>query len=224
MRKKNNIMVAYYAKSKPLESFSEKELNLIADELENKSVFIGEDVKKYLKKLSNKYNGVLIGLDKMYKSRERILQKLKRNKYPRDVLRFTILFSENNYLCSSLGLFNDIIKYKSVQFDPINIKQRWDLGDYYQGINTSFTWENIPWELQIHTIRSLKSKSGKTHKIYETYQKHKCDKRKTKKCKKLKQELLNIEKRVPLPKGMRKQLTRKLICKKNKSCKKLKCI
>jgi len=128
-------------------------------------------ITRGLQSLSEKYHGHLEGLEHKFKLLPRVVDKLQRQpgtQVPRDLLRYTMVFPDEHYVCSCYNVYEDLQqKYKTY---PEWIKQRWDVGDGYQGINTS--WElpsGAAFELQMHTKASFNAKE-KVHRTYETFQ------------------------------------------------------
>ena len=168
-------------------------------------------ITKTLKKLSKKYNGRLVGLKYRLKKGKKLYGKAyeKRIENIRDILRYTIIFPEKNYVYGVYHVFNDLLGsgFKTKQDW---IKQRWCIGDMYQGVNTSWESDGIVFELQFHTKTSQDYKTkGVLHDLYDLYNKHNCDKIYINgpdyvkyDCKSMRDKMNILEEEIPIPKGL----------------------
>ena len=118
----------------------EDKLDNIIDKAKNNE----PGITKILQELCNKHGGELKGLEFKFKSREKIKKKLKLKGIDynlRDVLRYTIVFSTDKYF-SGVHIIYNKLKDKGFKTKHTWIKQKWCAGDLYQGINTSWSYNN----------------------------------------------------------------------------------
>jgi hypothetical protein len=81
-------------------------------------------------------------------------------------LRFTILFPMQNY---TEAVENTVKLLEDKGFKKVMLKNYWEKGDTYQGINAVFrSPQNFCFELQFHTPESFQAKS-KSHELYEKF-------------------------------------------------------
>ena len=165
------------------------------------------DITSLLKKLSKKYGGKLSGLDQKFKKNTKIKTK-KRNymKEPRDILRYTIVFDKDKYVYGASHIYGALLDEKNINTKNKWNKQKWCLGDFYQGINTSWKYKNgVIFELQFHTPESFAIKN-KRHHIYDMYLDNNCDSLlinnkdyTSSKCEKARRHMLDKEKEIDIP-------------------------
>ncbi len=180
----------------------EESINL-ANKLEPK-------ITKYLKSLGKKHHGVLEGLDYKFKSREKLYEKAYNKKIEniRDILRYTFVFDVDKYTEGVYKIYSELNKNKDFKTKHAWVKQKWCLGDMYQGINTSWLYKGIfIFELQFHTNISHKMKTeGDLHDLYDKYNSDNCDNiyinsrnYKKNKCHKIRIKMNDIERSIPIP-------------------------
>jgi len=188
-----------------------------------------KNIIKDMKKMN--INASLFGLKYKLKTQKSLADKysriMKRNKITlneaaklvKDGVRFTIVFPKERYVEGVLSLWTQL---KGKYFKSITRKDkdeiRWDIGDGYQGINSLITNDNnIPIEIQFHTKESIKYKDKLLHPLYEKLRIH-CDEKlslkemedKLKKsninpkCISYKKQLIEAEKKIPIPKKLKK--------------------
>jgi hypothetical protein len=83
-----------------------------------------------------------------------------------DAIRYTALVPEGSY---ADGLNQTIKTLEDAKFTIRTIKNFWQTGDPYDGVNIKASKNGIQVELQIHTPTSYKVKEGELHDIYEVY-------------------------------------------------------
>ena len=84
-----------------------------------------------------------------------------------DGVRYTITFNEENY---ASGVMGTISALQAKGYQVSRMKNFWQKGDAYQGINTKiFHKSGFEVELQFHTPESFDVKENKSHDIYEMY-------------------------------------------------------
>tara|TARA_B100001123_G_scaffold442826_1_gene587333 strand:- start:749 stop:1462 length:714 start_codon:yes stop_codon:yes gene_type:complete len=139
-----------------------------------------EVICKELLHLSKKYNCKLINLQYRVKSKDRLSSKIKKRINSKtdidkiidgitDYYRFTFVIPFNRYIKVTKAI-NKILMNKYENAKPDKQQNRWDFGDFYQGINAVYKNNDITFEVQYHTPESLDMKEH-IHKIYEDYQK-----------------------------------------------------
>ena len=164
-----------------------------------------------LKKLSKQYGGKLLGLQYKIKDPVKVMFKLKlkgENYQLRDILRYTIVFPTDEYVKGVYNIFIDLMNDTTYKTKHAWVKQRWCVGDMYQGINTSWLYNNnFIFELQFHTYESFDAKTyGDLHDVYDDYNKHKCehiyigDKDYImKRCRNKRNKMIKLEDKIPVP-------------------------
>ena len=168
---------------------------------------------KYLKSLGKKYKGVLEGLDYKFKGREKLYEKAYNKKIEniRDILRYTFVFDDDEYTEGVYKIYSELDKNKDFKTKHSWIKQKWCLGDMYQGINTSWLYKGLfIFEIQFHTSISHKMKTeGELHDLYDKYNSDNCDNifinssnYKKNKCHKMRIKMNNIEDSIPIPREL----------------------
>ena len=196
--------------------------NRTATQIINLSKTVIKDIKKLMESLQSKLTKLSDNYSKfMIKSHsslsDKIYKRLKYDKLPiatikknlGDYIRFTFIINERKYKDEVMRIIKDLYIHGGM-CSPLKPDKKvimWDLGDYYQGINTVYKcnkFNNIPIEIQFHTKSSINTKESKLHPLYEIYRK-KCkteEKKKKKKCKTLSKQMLEYEKSIIIPKGI----------------------
>ena len=146
----------------------------LASRLLKEYVAIEPSVSKIIRSLRDKTNGRLTGIKQRIKSESSLNDKLMINKILNykaarqqisDALRYTIIYQKSDYIKSVKLLIKSLKLVKTWRINKI--KNYWACGDAYNGINISINIPNdLKFELQLHTPRSLKAKT-KNHKLYE---------------------------------------------------------
>lgn len=166
------------------------------------------EITDYLEKLSSDNNGQLIGLDFKFKTPKKIQIKLKSRKLSeiRDLLRYTIIFSKEDYIKGVYDSYSTLIDDPKFTTKNSWLKQRWCIGDMYQGVNTSWIYNNkFNFELQFHTQLSF---DRNDHNLYDIYSEYGCDKlslndpKYKSKCEDMRQSGLASELSIPIPEGL----------------------
>jgi len=126
-------------------------------------------VTQALQSVLTAHGGQFSGLEHRFKTTDRLQEKIDSGKAPRDALRYTVTFPPDRYMEGTQSLLREMYSKYDTR-DEWN-KQRWALGDHYQGINTSWKSGGLPFELQIHTPESSSvAKSKASHMLYENWQ------------------------------------------------------
>jgi hypothetical protein len=123
--------------------------------------------------------GTMKGLQHRLKSEKSLARKIKTDseEYGGDMvratqnvsdgLRYTISFDEENY---AQGVMSTIASLQAKGYQLSRIKNFWQKGDAYQGINAKILHPSgFEVELQFHTPNSFEVKDSKSHDIYEMY-------------------------------------------------------
>ena len=196
--------------------------NRVAGQIINLSKTVIKNIKKLMESLQSKSSKLSDNYTKfMIKSHSSLSDKIyKRLKYDKqsissikknlgDYIRFTFIITENKYKAEVTRIIKELY-IQGGMCSPLKPDKKvimWDLGDYYQGINTVYKcnkFKNIPIEIQFHTKSSIKTKEFKLHPLYEKYRKR-CkteEKKKKKSCKKLSKKMLEYEKSITIPKDI----------------------
>jgi len=196
--------------------------NKTATQIINLSKTVIKNIKKLMESLQSKSSKLSDNYSKfMVKSHSSLSDKIyKRLKYDKqsitnikknlgDYIRFTFIINEKKYKDEVMRIIKDLYIHGGMcsSLKPNKKVIMWDLGDYYQGINTVYIcnkFKKIPIEIQFHTKSSIDTKEYKLHPLYEKYRK-KCkteNKKKLKKCKSLSKQMLEYEKSINIPKGI----------------------
>ncbi len=175
----------------------------------HEAIKLEPEITKYLKKLGKKYNGKLEGLNYKFKGREKLYEKayVKNIDNIRDLLRYTFVFKDSDYTEGVYHIYSELEKNKMFKTKHSWIKQKWCLGDMYQGINTSWEYKSFIFELQFHTKISHKMKTtGILHDLYDKYNSVGCENiyinssvYKKHKCHKMRIKMNKIEDSIPAP-------------------------
>eukprot|EP01116_Phalansterium_solitarium_P002811 TRINITY_DN1308_c1_g1_i4.p1 TRINITY_DN1308_c1_g1~~TRINITY_DN1308_c1_g1_i4.p1 ORF type:complete len:533 (-),score=186.15 TRINITY_DN1308_c1_g1_i4:353-1951(-) len=178
------------------------EVEVLCDELLRISTLIEPKLTDSMRDIAEKEEGRLEGLDYRLKGRASLVRKAtsdfleertlfleslsgKYNKQQKtmeeivflisDAIRYTIIFSTERY---TLATKSCLKRLQSEGYLALKVKNYWDPGDSYQGINSVFgyAWTNPETnkervcrvEIQFHTPESFEVKMA-SHKIYEQY-------------------------------------------------------
>lgn len=124
-----------------------------------------------MKGLAKKFGAELVGLDFAVKSEESILSKLQMTdgdvKKLTDLNRYTMVFPVETYVDSTEKVLDELRRLGY----QMNIKNYWQPGDPYQGINVDMTFpgSDVSVELQFHTPDSFHTKQVLLHTYYKQY-------------------------------------------------------
>jgi len=121
-----------------------------------------------------------------------------------DYLRFTYIIDKDNYVSEVVRIVQTLKKkeFECLKFKPEKKDNRWELGDYYQGINTVYKCRDLPpIEIQFHTPDSIHIKEDKIHPIYEEWRKIPCKSRQKNiiDCERWEDDMLEYEKQILIP-------------------------
>ena len=131
-----------------------------------------------MKNLASKYGTKLEGLKARLKSQESLTRKVALDAQDKniplieaasqisDANRYTMVTDPASYRSSAEAVANDL----KVQGYDVGVKNYWQEGSNYKGINMSLTDPSgNKIELQFHTAESLALKEGTNHPLYEQY-------------------------------------------------------
>lgn len=134
-------------------------------------------ITKQMIDAANAHGARLEGLEFRLKSEQSIARKVQERaaltgKDPMaiaeelsDITRYTMVFPRQQYAASAVRVLKDLEEEGSA----LRIKNYWQQGDPYQGINVAITTsDDLKVELQFHTPGSIKAKEV-IHKYYEAF-------------------------------------------------------
>lgn len=136
------------------------------------------DTTTFLEGEAAAHGGELEGLEFKIKSLDSLLRKMQAEAHEfdndagmtaanmSDSLRYTMVLDPNSYTQAVEDVISDMQggRYR------VTVKNYWEKGDAYQGINCAcITPMGHPFELQFHTPDSLDVKENKVHPIYEQW-------------------------------------------------------
>lgn len=168
-----------------------------AHEVHQRALRLEPFLTKMMKELAQKFGGKLEGLMFCVKSKESIASKLAaaggRVESLTDVNRYTMVFPVKEYVKSVKSVIDALKGYGYV----LNIKNYWQPGNPYQGINVAISGVlgASQVELQFHTPESLHVKETQLHSLYEIYRVSQDNHERWK----LYQEMSRLAMQIPLP-------------------------
>ena len=155
------------------------EANAYARELRGRMVDAESQLTADMIEVADANFGTMKGLQHRLKSEKSLARKIKTDseEYGGDLaratqnvsdgLRYTVSFDEENY---ANGVMSTISSLQAKGYQLSRIKNFWQKGDAYQGINAKIMHPNgFEIELQFHTPDSFETKDSKSHNIYEMY-------------------------------------------------------
>jgi hypothetical protein len=147
-----------------------------AEALRAKSVAVEPVVTSEIVKLADSLGTKMVGLEQRLKSTDSLARKIsddanlkgdvkKASGEISDAIRYTMLASEKNYVGD---VARAVQQFKTDGYMP-RVKNFWQKGDPYQGINIKLSKNGNLIELQIHTAQSFHAKEHIIHPVYEKY-------------------------------------------------------
>lgn len=120
---------------------------------------------------------VLSGLEHRLKSQESLHRKVASevlkgreldNILPkmRDIIRYTAILDEVNFVDQYKAVIDGL---EQAGYKIVAVKNTWQDGQSYKGINTFVEKDGVVFELQYHTQDSFTLKNGKLHTLYEEF-------------------------------------------------------
>ncbi len=142
----------------------------------NKAIANEPEITEHVKKVAKTAGMDSLGLEYRIKSKESFLEKIEKNynsdgnEYEvKDIIRYTLGSDTNNLVDKTL---HAIDMFENDGYNTIRIKNTWEPGSSYNGINTSIKCPNGQiFEMQYHTKESFDLKNGELHKLYEQQRK-----------------------------------------------------
>jgi hypothetical protein len=141
---------------------------------------IEKDLTSNMQGLASKYGTKLEGLEYRLKAQDSLTRKIAENAQMdkislaeaasqiSDANRYTMVADPANYRASAEAIANDL----KVQGYDVGVKNYWQEGSNYKGINMALTDPSgNKIELQVHTAQSWTMKEVTNHPIYEVYRK-----------------------------------------------------
>jgi GNAT superfamily N-acetyltransferase len=149
-----------------------------AAEVRKKAEQMEPEVTNIMVELAETLDGDLDQLDQRLKSTDSLARKIKADADKdhdgdikesaanvSDSIRYTMTVDGSRYTDS----VSDVIaKFKAMGYE-VKVKNFWEGGDPYQGINMKLKKNGVTVEFQMHTPESLQIKVEQLHNIYETY-------------------------------------------------------
>ena len=208
--KENVVHKPYIAELEKLENFNiiEKDLPYILEEYNNIRKLepnITNDVKDIVNQLDLK----LEGLDFRLKTRESLGRKIIKDSIDdgvsgkeafdklKDVVRYTTVLPEDTFTEKYFEM-QELIKSKG--YSIIKVKNTWEKGSNYKGINTTLKKDKLNFEMQYHTDLSLQVKE----KLHILYEEERLITTSLERKKELKEEMIKLSESIPEPKGVEK--------------------
>lgn len=208
--KENVVHKPYIAELEKLENFNiiEKDLPYILEEYNNIRKLepnITNDVKDIVNQLDLK----LEGLDFRLKTRESLGRKIIKDSIDdgvsgkeafdklKDVVRYTTVLPEDAFTEKYFEM-QELIKSKG--YSIIKVKNTWEKGSNYKGINTTLKKDKLNFEMQYHTDLSLQVKE----KLHILYEEERLITTSLERKKELKEEMIKLSESIPEPKGVEK--------------------
>ena len=208
--KENVVHKPYIAELEKLENFNiiEKDLPYILEEYNNIRKLepnITNDVKDIVNQLDLK----LEGLDFRLKTRGSLGRKIIKDSIDdgvsgkeafdklKDVVRYTTVLPEDTFTEKYFEM-QELIKSKG--YSIIKVKNTWEKGSNYKGINTTLKKDKLNFEMQYHTDLSLQVKE----KLHILYEEERLITTSLERKKELKEEMIKLSESIPEPKGVEK--------------------
>ena len=136
------------------------------------------EVTKIMVGLAEALDGDLDQLDQRLKSTDSLARKIKddadkehkgdidtSSSKVSDSIRYTMTVDGSKYTDSVLKV---IARFEAMGYE-VRVKNFWEGGDPYQGINMKLTKNGVTVEFQMHTPESLQIKVDQLHDIYDVY-------------------------------------------------------
>lgn len=154
-----------------------KQVKQVGEKLIKKAHIIEKPITKVLQKTSKELGARMEGLDFKFKGLDSLVRKIKSKVREdgktleeashdmKDVLRYTMILDENNFVDGFEKTRENLTK---LGYNIYRVKNTFHYGESYKGLNTNVkdSQGNI-FELQFHTQKSFDIKMGPLHKMYE---------------------------------------------------------
>ena len=152
-----------------------------AKRLREKALAVEPKVTELMKTIQENAGGEFVQLDQRVKSTDSLARKIDGDAVTEfdgdrsraadavsDAVRYTLKVGDENYAQS----LDSTLKALEAAGFTLRVKNFWQSGDPYDGINIKAKKDGIEIEIQLHTRSSFAHKEGEggTHKIYKAYQ------------------------------------------------------
>lgn len=152
-----------------------------AKRLRERALAVEPKVTELMKVIQENSGGEFVQLDQRVKSTDSLARKIDNDAVAEfdgdnlraaeavsDAVRYTLKMDDENYAQS----LDSTIKALDAADFTLRVKNFWQSGDPYDGVNIKARKDGIEVEIQLHTRSSFAHKEGEggTHKIYKAYQ------------------------------------------------------
>jgi len=152
-----------------------------ARKLREKALAVEPKVTELMKTIQENSGGEFVQLDQRVKSTDSLARKIDGDAVVQyegdraiaarnvsDAVRYTLKVGDENYAQS----LDSTVKALEASGFTLRVKNFWQSGDPYDGVNIKAKKDGIEVEVQLHTRSSFAHKEGEggTHKIYKAYQ------------------------------------------------------
>jgi hypothetical protein len=149
--------------------------------IRERALAVEPKVTELMKTIQENSGGEFVQLDQRVKSTDSLASKIDRDAVSEfdgdrsraadavsDAVRYTLKVGDGNYAQS----LDSTVKALEAAGFALRVKNFWQSGDPYDGVNIKATKDGITVEIQLHTPSSYSHKEGKggTHPIYKDYQ------------------------------------------------------
>jgi len=177
---KKKIEIPPLAEEPPLEKDRDPKAVEAAKKVRKLAEQMEPEVTKIMTTLAETLDGDLDQLDQRLKSTDSLARKIKDDankdfegdidqsaEKVSDSIRYTMTVDGSRYTDSVRRV---IARFEQMGYE-VRVKNFWEGGDPYQGINMKLTKNGVTVEFQMHTPESLQIKVDQLHEIYEEYRK-----------------------------------------------------
>jgi len=149
--------------------------------IRERALAVEPKVTELMKTIQENSGGEFVQLDQRVKSTDSLASKIDRDAVSEfdgdrsrsadavsDAVRYTLKVGDDGYAQS----LDSTVKALEASGFKLRVKNFWQSGDPYDGVNIKATKDGITVEIQLHTRSSFAHKEGEggTHKIYKAYQ------------------------------------------------------
>ena len=168
------------AQSEVSRSESEVASSRAASEMYGRMKDLEPGITSNMKQIEQLTGGKLVGLNFRLKDLDSLTRKIKKDVAESngkltpeeaaaniaDGVRFTLQFNDEDY---TAGVQRSLDTLKSQGYEILAVKNFWQKGDPYQGINVKLRRDGVLTELQFHTPESHHTKETRLHDDYKIY-------------------------------------------------------
>jgi len=152
-----------------------------ARRIRERALAVEPKVTELMKTIQENTGGEFVQLNQRVKSTDSLASKIDREAVSEyngdrevaarnisDAVRYTLKVGDDNYAQS----FDSTVKALEASGFKLRVKNFWQSGDPYDGVNIKAKKDGVEVEVQLHTRSSFAHKEGEggTHKIYKKYQ------------------------------------------------------